>query len=154
MTDRPNRDRQSPTDIGRTAYGGFRKTHQSNRPRFRSDHPAWSPSRMVSAKRVVCRLSTLNAVGIGWAIFSDPAWYLPLLKSEWVGCAEERPVGAVKGGRSPAKRTLDGDRGTLQSGSAECGIVRHSAMEAKARGCRTNYLKPPSALPNRGTCGA
>jgi hypothetical protein len=33
----------------------------------------------------------------------------PLLKSEWVGCAEERPVGAVKGGRSPAKRTLDGD---------------------------------------------
>src|SRR4029077_14726286 len=75
---------------------------------------------------------------------------MPLLKSEWVGCAEERPVGAVKGGRSPAKRTLDGDRGTLQSSSAECGIVRHSAMEARARGCRTNCLKPPSALPNRG----
>src|SRR5215813_12162317 len=41
--------------------------------------------------------------------------FLPLLKSEWVGCAEERPVGAVKGGRSPAQRTLDGDRRTLQS---------------------------------------
>src|SRR6516164_9557710 len=124
MTDRPNRDRQSPTDIGRTAYGGFRKTHQSNRPRFRSDHPAWSPSRMVSAKRVVCRLSTLNAVGIGWAIFSDPAWYLPLLKFEWVGRAEEPPVGAVKGGRSPAQRTLDGDHGTRQWSLAEC---RHGA---------------------------
>src|SRR5215831_6269065 len=78
----------------------------------------------------------------------------PLLKSEWVGCAEERPVGAVKGGRSPAQRTLDGDRRTLQSSQAECGMVLHSAMEARACECRTNCLKPLSALPNRGTCGA
>lgn len=41
-------------------------------------------------------------------------------------------MGAVKGGRSPAQRTLDGDRGAVQSSQAECGIVRHSAMEAKA----------------------
>jgi hypothetical protein len=39
-------------------------------------------------------------------------------------------VGAVKGGRSPAKRTLDGDRRTLQSSLAEC---RHGAA-FKARG--------------------
>jgi AIPR protein len=32
-------------------------------------------------------------------------------------------------------------------------MVRHSAMEARARGCRTSCLKPPSALPNRGMCG-
>jgi hypothetical protein len=33
------------------------------------------------------------------------------------------PAGAVKGGRSPAKRTLDGACGTVQSSKAECGIV-------------------------------
>ena len=33
-------------------------------------------------------------------------------------------------------------------------MVRHSVMEARGRGCRTSCLKPPSALPNRGMCGA
>ena len=63
-------------------------------------------------------------------------------------------MGAVKGGRSPAQRTLDGDHRTRQSSLAEC---RHGAAfsnQARARGCRTSCLKPPSALPNRATCGA
>src|SRR5260370_10933556 len=78
----------------------------------------------------------------------------PLLKSEWVGSDEERPAGAVKGGRSPAKRTLDGARRTVQSSQAECGMVLHSVLEATARACRTNCLKRRSALPNPGMSGA
>jgi hypothetical protein len=37
---------------------------------------------------------------------------MPLLKNEWVELGEARPVAAVKGGRSPAERTLDGAGGT------------------------------------------
>ena len=41
------------------------------------------------------------------------------------------PEGAVKGGRSPAERTLDGGRRTVELRLAECGSLRHSALEAR-----------------------
>jgi len=45
-------------------------------------------------------------------------------------------VGAVKGGRSPAQRTLDGDRGTRQSSFAEC---RHGA--AFSNGSKSPWMQ-------------
>src|ERR1700745_3255121 len=49
---------------------------------------------------------------------------------------EERPVGAVKGGRSPAQRTLDGDHRTRQSSLAEC---RHGA--AFSNGSKSPWMQ-------------
>ena len=63
-------------------------------------------------------------------------------------------MGAVKGGRSPAQRMLDGDHGTRQSSLAEC--RRHGAAfsngSKSAGACKTSSLNLLSALPNRGMC--
>src|SRR5215831_6652869 len=85
----------------------------------------------------------------------------PLLKSEWVGSDESVLWARSRAGearRSEPLTAITGpdNRALLNAGRAllNAGMVRHSAMEARARGCRTSCLKPHSALANRGTCEA
>ena len=63
--------------------------------------------------------------------------------------AVSKPVGESRLCPSRMCRRPGDNRALLNAG-----IVRHSAWKQTARRCKTNYLKPPSALANRGTCGA
>jgi len=51
---------------------------------------------------------------------------VPLLKFEWVPEQRIRRLGGVKGGRSPAQRTLDADRAPVRCRQVECGMLSHS----------------------------
>jgi hypothetical protein len=56
-------------------------------------------------------------------------------------------VGAVKAGGARRSEPLTPPTGSDNRVLLNAGMVRHSAMEARARRCRTNCLKPPSVLP-------
>ena len=47
----------------------------------------------------------------------------PLLKSEWVLAWRIWRLGGVKGGRSPAQRTLDADQAPVRCRQVECGML-------------------------------
>ena len=51
---------------------------------------------------------------------------LPLLNFEWVPERWFWRVDGVKGGRSPAQRTLDAGRTPIRCWKVECGMLSHS----------------------------
>ena len=58
---------------------------------------------------------------------------LPLLNFEWVTVHNEgSPRLGVKGGRSPAQRTLDAWNRAIRWAMAGCGAVTHPAIETRA----------------------
>jgi D-Tyr-tRNAtyr deacylase len=57
----------------------------------------------------------------------------PLLNFEWVTVHEDgSPRPGVKGGRSPAQRTLDAWNRAIRWSMAGCGAVTHPAIETRA----------------------
>lgn len=58
---------------------------------------------------------------------------VPLLNFEWVTVHEDgSPRPGVKGGRSPAQRTLDAWNRAIRWSMAGCGAVTHPAIETRA----------------------
>ena len=58
---------------------------------------------------------------------------MPLLNFEWVTVHDDgSPRPGVKGGRSPAQRTLDAWPRVIRWAMAGCGAVTHPAIETRA----------------------
>src|SRR6516225_9850673 len=70
--------------------------------------------------------------------------YWPLLKNEWVGSGESVLWARSRAGEARRSEPLTAITGPDNRALLNAGMVRHSAMEARARRCRTNCLKPPS----------
>jgi hypothetical protein len=59
--------------------------------------------------------------------------FVPLLNFEWVTVHDDgSPRPGVKGGRSPAQRTLDAWNWAIRWSMAGCGAVTHPAIETQA----------------------